>query len=24
MPTHEIANLVHYYRKQSGLSQQEL
>ncbi|HEN5724819.1 TPA: helix-turn-helix transcriptional regulator, partial [Legionella pneumophila] len=22
--THEIANLVHYYRKQSGLSQQEL
>ncbi|APF04029.1 TPA: helix-turn-helix transcriptional regulator [Legionella pneumophila] len=24
MRTHEIANLVHYYRKQSGLSQQEL
>jgi len=24
MPTHEIANLIHYYRKQSGLSQQEL
>ena len=24
MPSHEIANLVHYYRKQSGLSQQEL
>ncbi len=24
MPAHEIANLVHYYRKQSGLSQQEL
>ncbi|MBI2784994.1 MAG: helix-turn-helix transcriptional regulator [Legionella longbeachae] len=24
MPTHEIANLVHYYRKHSGLSQQEL
>lgn len=24
MPTHKIANLVHYYRKQSGLSQQEL
>ncbi|HCU5992088.1 TPA: helix-turn-helix transcriptional regulator [Legionella pneumophila] len=24
MPIHEIANLVHYYRKQSGLSQQEL
>ncbi|HBD7175682.1 TPA: helix-turn-helix transcriptional regulator, partial [Legionella pneumophila] len=21
---HEIANLIHYYRKQSGLSQQEL
>ncbi len=24
MLTQEIANLVHYYRKQSGLSQQEL
>ncbi|RYW71790.1 transcriptional regulator [Legionella pneumophila] len=24
MLTHEIANLIHYYRKQSGLSQQEL
>lgn len=24
MLTHKIANLVHYYRKQSGLSQQEL
>ncbi|AOU49880.1 TPA: helix-turn-helix transcriptional regulator [Legionella pneumophila] len=24
MLTHEIANLVHYYRKHSGLSQQEL
>ena len=24
MPKHEIANLIHYYRKQSGLSQQEL
>lgn len=24
MPIHEIANLVHYYRKHSGLSQQEL
>lgn len=24
MPKHEIANVVHYYRKQSGLSQQEL
>ncbi|AOW51146.1 TPA: type II toxin-antitoxin system Y4mF family antitoxin [Legionella pneumophila subsp. pneumophila] len=24
MPAHEIANLVHYYRKHSGLSQQEL
>ncbi|KTD66683.1 putative DNA-binding transcriptional regulator [Legionella steelei] len=24
MPTHEIANLVHYYRKHSGLSRQEL
>lgn len=24
MSKHEIANLVHYYRKQSGLSQQEL
>ncbi len=24
MPTHEVANLVHYYRKHSGLSQQEL
>lgn len=24
MLTHEIANLVHYHRKQSGLSQQEL
>lgn len=24
MPTHEIANLIHYYRKHSGLSQQEL
>ncbi|MDP3270120.1 MAG: helix-turn-helix transcriptional regulator [Legionella sp.] len=24
MPTSEIANLVFYYRKQSGLSQQEL
>lgn len=24
MPKHKIANLVHYYRKQSGLSQQEL
>ncbi|AAU28438.1 TPA: helix-turn-helix transcriptional regulator [Legionella pneumophila] len=24
MPTHEIANLIHYYRKKSGLSQQEL
>lgn len=24
MPKHEIANLVHYYRKHSGLSQQEL
>lgn len=24
MPTHEIAHLIHYYRKQSGLSQQEL
>ncbi|TID39687.1 transcriptional regulator, partial [Legionella taurinensis] len=20
MPTHEIANLIHYYRKKSGLS----
>lgn len=24
MLTQEIANLIHYYRKQSGLSQQEL
>ncbi len=24
MPTQKIANLVHYYRKQSGLSQQQL
>lgn len=24
MPTFEIAKVVHYYRKQSGLSQQEL
>ena len=24
MPKQEIANIVHYYRKQSGLSQQEL
>ena len=24
MPTQEIANLVHYYRKQSSLSQQKL
>ena len=24
MPKHEIASLIHYYRKQSGLSQQEL
>lgn len=24
MPNQEIANIVHYYRKQSGLSQQEL
>ncbi|STX43973.1 putative DNA-binding transcriptional regulator [Legionella donaldsonii] len=24
MPTHEIAHLIHCYRKQSGLSQQEL
>ncbi|KTD75187.1 helix-turn-helix transcriptional regulator [Legionella waltersii] len=24
MPKHEISNLIHYYRKQSGLSQQEL
>ncbi len=24
MSKHEIANLVHYYRKHSGLSQQEL
>lgn len=24
MPKLEIANIVHYYRKQSGLSQQEL
>ncbi|MFW2571372.1 helix-turn-helix transcriptional regulator [Legionella sp. 29fVS95] len=24
MPTHEIAHLIHYCRKQSGLSQQEL
>lgn len=24
MPTKKIASLVHYYRKQSGLSQQEL
>ncbi len=23
-PKHEIANLVYYYRKQTGLSQQEL
>lgn len=24
MPKYDIANLIHYYRKQSGLSQQEL
>ena len=24
MPSNEIANIVHYYRKQSGLSQQKL
>ena len=24
MPKHEIANLIHYYRKHIGLSQQEL
>ena len=24
MPTQKISNIVHYYRKQSGLSQQEL
>lgn len=24
MPKYDIANLVHYYRKQSGLSQQQL
>jgi HTH-type transcriptional regulator/antitoxin HipB len=24
MPKHDIASLIHYYRKQSGLSQQEL
>lgn len=24
MPTNEISKLIHYYRKQSGLSQQQL